>query len=243
LCWSRVIAKSTRMSRGLEVTRLGWLLACVAGLGCSGSRAPEGGAQSPAPPLQLPEVARGALRPVATFAAIAEPAQRSQALFGEISRVLLHPRCLNCHVAGDTPAQGAVLALHEPPVTRGPEDRGVVGMECTTCHQDRNLELSRVPGAPDWRLPPRNMAWVGKTAPEICAQLKDPARNGQRGLAAIVEHSHEDPFVAWGWHPGFDRETPPGSQEEFAQLVEAWVASGAECPATGERAPSTQGGI
>jgi hypothetical protein len=233
------------MFRGHKLIRLAGLLACAGGLGCSGSRVPESGAQSPgAPRVQLPEVARGALRPVATFAAIEDPAQRSQALFGEISRVLLHPRCLNCHVDGDSPAQGAMLAIHDPPVTRGPEDRGIVGMECTTCHQDRNLELSRVPGAPDWRLPPRNMAWVGKTTSELCAQLKDPARNGKRELAAIVEHSRKDPLVAWGWHPGFEREAPPGSQAEFGDLVEAWVASGASCPTTGERAPSgTPGGI
>lgn len=238
------------MFRGHSLTRLGWLLACASALSCSGSRAPEGGAQSPgASTLRLPEVAPGALRPVATFAAIPDPVQRSQALFGEMSRVLLHPRCLNCHVDGDSPAQGVTLALHDPPVTRGPEDRGVVGMECTTCHQDRNLELSRVPGAPDWRLPPRNMAWVGKTPSELCEQLKDPARNGKRELAAIVEHSHKDPLVAWGWHPGFDRESAPGSQEEFADLVDAWVASGASCPPVGDRGPGqrapsgAQGGI
>ena len=39
---------------------------------------------------------------------------------------------------------------------RGPEDRGVVGMECTSCHQDKNVELARVPGAPNWHLAPRS---------------------------------------------------------------------------------------
>jgi hypothetical protein len=158
-------------------------------------------------------------------------------LFTELARVLLHPRCVNCHVEGDSPAQGAHFEPHEPPVLRGPEDRGVVGMECESCHQDRNLELSRVPGAVGWKLPPRAMAWHDKTPSELCAQLKDPVRNGKRGLADIVEHSRRDPLVGWGWQPGFERQPAPGSQAEFAALVAAWVSSGAECPEPTEAVP------
>jgi hypothetical protein len=44
---------------------------------------------------------------------------------------------MNCHPDGDTPHQRA-LELHDPPVVRGPNDNGVAGMECTTCHQDRH---------------------------------------------------------------------------------------------------------
>lgn len=182
------------------------------------------------PGAALPPVGERELRPLAAFGSLPEGPARSQALFGELARVLLHPRCVNCHVQGESPAQGDYLALHDPPVVRGHEGRGVVGMECSTCHQDRNLELSRVPGAMGWRLPPAEMAWEGKSPAELCAQLKDPARNGQRGLADLVEHSRRDALVAWGWQPGFDRRPPPGSQAEFAELVSAWVDSGAACP-------------
>lgn len=203
-------------------------------LGCGSPAKPGVGPQSAQqaalPPL--PPVAEHELRPLAAFASLDEPV-RSQALFNEVARVLLHPRCVNCHVQGESPAQGDYLALHDPPVVRGHEGRGVVGMECSTCHQDRNLELSRVPGAEGWRLPPVEMAWEGKSPAELCAQLKDPARNGQRGLAELVEHSRRDALVAWGWEPGFDRKPPPGSQAEFAALVAAWVESGAACPEPG----------
>ena len=45
--------------------------------------------------------------------------------------MLLHPRCANCHPNGDVPAQGMQMTPHQPPVTRGPDSHGVVGMECT----------------------------------------------------------------------------------------------------------------
>jgi len=67
-------------------------------------------------------------------------AQRSRALFVEASQVMLHPRCANCHPAGDSPLQGERGQLHDPPVQRGPESHGIVGLECTSCHQDHNLE-------------------------------------------------------------------------------------------------------
>lgn len=190
-----------------------------------------GGKQSPPRATAAPPPARaGELHAVADFDGIADRTARSRALFAEASRVILHPRCVNCHPSGDTPHQRFAMELHDPPVVRGPHDKGVPGMECTTCHQDRNQELTRVPGAPDWHLAPIEMAWVGKSAAYICNQLKDPARNGGRTLAQVVDHSAHDPLVGWGWHPGADREPVPGTQAQFGALVAAWVETGAECP-------------
>lgn len=205
--------------------------AAAALLSCGGSR------HSSEPPRPLPAVADGQLRAVSDFDVIADRAQRSRALFSEASRVLLHPRCVNCHPDGDSPHQGMELALHDPPVTRGPEGRGVVGMQCGSCHQDRNQPLSRVPGAPSWHLAPREMAWVGKSVGHVCRQIQDPSRNGGKSLAEIVEHSAHDELVAWGWEPGADREPAPGSQAEFAALMAAWVETGAECPDDEESEP------
>jgi hypothetical protein len=181
-------------------------------------------------PVELPAVAPGELRPVADFDGIADRGARSRALFVEMSRVLMHPRCLNCHPNGDVPHQRMEMTLHDPPVTRGPDDRGVVGMECAGCHQDRNQPLTRVPGAPEWHLAPIEMAWVGKSARQICEQMKDPARNGGKSLAQLVEHNGHDELVGWGWAPGADREPAPGTQAAFGALTAAWVDTGAECP-------------
>lgn len=170
---------------------------------------------------------------MAAFAGYADRSQRSRALFLEASRVLLHPRCSNCHPSGDEPLQRDGRP-HDPPVVRGPEDRGFVGVECTSCHQDRNQSLTRVPGAPGWHLAPLSMAWVGKDPHAVCEQLKDPARNGNKTLPQIAHHAAHDALVGWGWAPGEGREPAPGSQAEFGALIAAWMDSGAECPAPGD---------
>jgi hypothetical protein len=103
-------------------------------------------------------------------------------------------------------------------------------MHCDGCHQDRNLDLARVPGAPNWHLAPRIMAWVGKSPGAVCEQLKDPKRNGGRTLAQIVEHNTHDELVAWGWNPGWEREPAPGTQERFGSIIAEWVRTGAQCP-------------
>jgi hypothetical protein len=189
-----------------------------------------GGATPPAPaaPPKPPSSERE-LRAPEEFSSIADTRERSSALFLEASRVILHPRCTNCHPADDTPRQRNG-ELHDPPIARGDDDHGVPALRCSSCHQDTNVELARVPGAPDWRLAPKGMAWLGKTPPQICEQLKDSARNGGRTLAAVAEHSAHDKLVAWGWAPGSGRPAAPGSQERFAALVSAWIATGAVCP-------------
>lgn len=211
------------MKHGPWMIRLSLCAAAIGYASCGGSRA-----KPPPPPLR--EVPAGELRAVAEFAAIGDRADRSRALFLEMSRVIQHPRCANCHPADDSPRQRQLMERHDPPVTRGPDGHGVVGMECGTCHQDRNQPLTRVPGAPGWHLAPIEMAWIGKTPAQICAQIKDPARNGGKSLAQIVEHNTRDALVAWGWAPGADREPAPGTQAQFGALSAAWVETGAECP-------------
>jgi hypothetical protein len=46
------------------------------------------------------------LRPAVSFESIPDPSARSRALFSEISKVLMNPRCMNCHPVGDRPTQG-----------------------------------------------------------------------------------------------------------------------------------------
>lgn len=178
-----------------------------------------------APPQSPPADLRGP----AAFLEIEDVRARSAALFAEASRVLLHPRCVNCHPAGDQPLQGEEGRLHEPWVRRGAGGLGAVGMRCGTCHDDQNFDPGRVPGAPHWRLAPAEMAWEGLTAAAICEQLKDRERNGGRSLEEIVEHMRRDELVGWGWAPGAGREPAPGSQELLGDLIAAWVETGAVC--------------
>src|ERR1700676_4266239 len=54
-----------------------------------------------------------------SFSAIGDTETRSAAMFAELGKVLVHPRCVNCHPAGDRPHQGIEGRLHQPPVQRG----------------------------------------------------------------------------------------------------------------------------
>jgi hypothetical protein len=168
------------------------------------------------------------LAPVSSFDRIAEKDKRAVALFQEAGKVIMHPRCLNCHPKDDSPRQGEAMRLHEPPVERGAGGMGPAAMRCFTCHGAANFE--RVPGNPAWLLAPREMAWMDNSLGQICEQIKDPKRNGGKTLAQIVEHMAEDKLVGWGWDPGMGRTAAPGTQKEFGALIKAWADSGAHCP-------------
>jgi hypothetical protein len=165
-----------------------------------------------------------------SFDAIGDTAARSAALFTEAGKVLTHARCVNCHPAGDRPRQGDLRRLHQPPIARGEDGFGLPAMRCPICHQAANFEPGRVPGNRVWHLAPIEMAWEGKTLAEICAQIKDPARNGGRSLDEIVHHIGTDHLVGWAWTPGAGRQPAPGTQSETGALLDAWVNTGAVCP-------------
>jgi len=171
------------------------------------------------------------LRSPDSFASIGDRTERSRALFQEAGKVIQHPRCTNCHPAGDRPTQGSDMHPHLPMVVRGTDDHGAVGMQCSTCHQAANYEASGVPGHPLWHVAPKSMAWQNRSLADICEQIKDTRRNGGKSLAAIHEHMARDSLVGWGWAPGGQREPAPGTQEQFGALIQAWIETGAACPA------------
>ena len=138
-----------------------------------------------------PDPASG-LKPVGDFASIADEKQRSLALFGEAGKVIASARCMNCHPAGDRPAQGDDRHPHLPLVVRGIDGFGAVGMRCTTCHGPENFDPARLPGHPEWHLAPIEMAWAGKSLGEICEQIKDPKRNGGKSMDDLVHHMAEE---------------------------------------------------
>ncbi len=125
------------------------------------------------------------LKTVASFATITDRSARSAALFTEAARVIQHPRCLNCHPADRTPTQGDNLHPHVPNMRADAEGHGPAGMPCNTCHQAQNTPtnvrpIETIPGHAHWMLAPISMGWQGMKTGEICAQIKDPARNGNR---------------------------------------------------------------
>ncbi len=149
------------------------------------------------------------------------------------SQVLLNPRCMNCHPAGDAPLQGDESHTHIMRVKRGLAGMGEGGLWCSTCHQTPNLPGPHMPpGGPGWQLPTRDMPMVfeKKTPRELCQQMKDPAQNGNRNLAEVLDHVRTAPLVLWGWHPGEGRVPVSIPHEVFVKNMTEWVDKGAACP-------------
>jgi hypothetical protein len=74
------------------------------------------------------------------------------------------------------------------------------------------------------------MLWEGRSAQQICEQVKDPARNGGRHTPEqIIEHMKTYPLVLWAWSPGTGRALPPLSHEKFVEALDAWVKAGMPC--------------
>lgn len=208
------------MRRDILIATAG-VFAAVAGLGIAQSSF---GKAAPARPVPVD------LRPVSAFDSIKDPAKRSVALFEEAGKVISSPRCMNCHPRDDRPTQYDTMRPHVPWVVRGADGHGAPGLRCDTCHQAENFDVSGVPGAPNWSLAPAEMAWQGKTLAQICVQIQDPRRNGGKDKAALVHHMAQDELVGWGWRPGGGRTPAPGTQKQFGELVQAWLATGGHCP-------------
>jgi hypothetical protein len=178
------------------------------------------------------QTAAGDLRPAADFAGIADRNARAIALIQEAGKVLQHPRCVNCHPAGDSPRQTDQRRAHQPLVGRGAAGHGAPTLACNTCHGPANFDPAHVPGHPEWHLAPLAMAWEGRSLGQVCEQIKDRARNGDRDMAALLHHLSEDTLVGWAWTPGFGRTPAPGTQARFGEIMQAWADAGAACPAS-----------
>lgn len=153
--------------------------------------------------------------------------------FQGVYQVLMSPRCLNCHPAGDRPLQGEDSHVHAMNVRRGADGKGISALRCANCHQDKNLPgLHMPPGNPQWGLPPARMKMVfqGRTPRQLARQLLDLRQNGGKTRQQLLAHVASDSLVLGGWHPGDGRALPPLSHAAFARLFTQWLATGAYAP-------------
>ncbi|MGH9873675.1 MAG: hypothetical protein ACRD9S_14600 [Pyrinomonadaceae bacterium] len=169
----------------------------------------------------------------------------ARAAFIDAYKVLMSPRCLNCHPVGDFPLQGDDSLPHLYRVRRGEDGNGVYSMKCSNCHQAANQRgMNMPPGAPSlsrngsldatprWRLPSAKtpMVFQGRTPSQLCRQLKNPTQNGGMTPERLIVHVATDPLVLWGWNPGEGRTKPPLTHDKFVASVEEWLEKGGACP-------------
>jgi hypothetical protein len=160
-----------------------------------------------------------------------------------IEAVVTHPRCANCHVGSDNVPMWTVAGEnkarpHGMNIHADDSRIGTKGLACSTCHMT-SIAPNDVPHAPphvglQWQLAPVAFVWFGKSGADICAQVRDPNRNGNRDAAGLVAHLRNDAaehgFVPWAWNPGGGRSTPPGTFEDHVKDVAMWGAAGLPCP-------------
>ncbi|QIP14178.1 cytochrome c [Spirosoma aureum] len=178
------------------------------------------------------QVSTTLMRTKAVAAPIKKDSVTSVKAFASVYKVLMSPRCMNCHPAGDIPLQGDDNHLHTMAPRRGTDGKGIYAMKCANCHQPTNTPgLHTPPGNPDWHLPPATMRMVfqGRTPQQLAKQLVDPKLNGGKNMEKLLEHA-DDGLVLAGWNPGEGRTLPPLSHADFKKAWTTWLKTGAYAP-------------
>ena len=121
-----------------------------------------------------PPVSEGGVVSAPRSASGEAPAQEPPTPFDLMMDVLTHPRCVNCHPAGDQPRVADGSLAHGYGVQRGADNHGAPALRCSTCHQEANNRDSGVPGAPEWSLAPPSMRWEGLSREDIARSMLDP---------------------------------------------------------------------
>ena len=162
------------------------------------------------------------------------------AAWDSVYSVLTYPRCINCHTATNYPQQGDERRRHFANVIRGPEGKGVAGLNCASCHQEKNSDATGVPGGHNWHLAPLSMRWQDLndrklTSAEVCRALIDRKKNHGLDGPGLLKHHEEEPLVLWAWDPGRRpdgtlRALPPLTHAQFVEATRRWVAAGTPCP-------------
>lgn len=173
--------------------------------------------------------------------AVAQSADAGLAAWSRIYEVVSHPRCANCHVGESDrpmwsgPSYGGSRP-HGMNIRAGDSRIGAESLPCRTCHVTTSLPVDNsaphaAPQVSDaWRLAPVEADWFGRSSAFICAQLRDPDRNGDRTVAELADHLEHDVILHWAWKPGGGREPAPYNlKSHIADLME-WGATGQPCP-------------
>lgn len=165
--------------------------------------------------------------------------------WARIYEVASHPRCSNCHTgASDRPMWSGPsygkTRVHGMNIRAGESRIGAEYIPCQTCHTTKSEDWDNANAMPHtaprvamfWQLAPVEADWFGRSSVQICEQLRDPARNGDRDMLALAEHLDHDLILHWAWNPGGGREPAPYSLQEHVNDILIWGVAGMPCPAS-----------
>ena len=163
------------------------------------------------------------------------------AAWSRIYEVVSHPRCANCHTgASDRPMwSGPSYGRSRPHgmnIRAGESRIGAETLPCRTCHvttletPDNSVPHAAPQVSDAWRLAPVEADWFGRSSAFICAQLRDPERNGGRTVAELMDHLEHDVILHWAWSPGGGRQPAPYNLKTHVDDLKEWGDAGQPCP-------------
>ena len=165
--------------------------------------------------------------------------------WSRIYEVTSHPRCANCHTGPSDrpmwsgPSYGTTRP-HGMNIRAGESRIGAEYVPCQTCHTTKDEDWDNANAMPHaaprvamfWQLAPVEAGWFGRSSVEICEQLRDPDRNGDRDMLELAEHLDHDLILHWAWEPGGGREPAPYSLQDHVDDILIWGTAGFPCPDT-----------
>ncbi|ESY63477.1 hypothetical protein X743_33075 [Mesorhizobium sp. LNHC252B00] len=147
------------------------------------------------------------------------------------------PRCADRRVVDDRPrwsgAHYGGTRVHAFNVQSGVDGSGFgnPGLCCTTRHLSSYSNiLHGQPGTDGWHLASTKMARFGRSSPEFCTRIKDPAAsNGGHSLQDVALYARDDKLAAWGWARWRSRVSARLGGRHIRD-DRKWIATRASCP-------------
>jgi hypothetical protein len=128
--------------------------------------------------------------------------------------------------------------IHGMAINAGDSRIGAETLSCNACHQTSTRPNTVPHAAPhtgmDWRLAPVEFQWTDRSSAEICAQMRDPDRNGGRDEAGLIEHILHDAeligFITWSFDPGAGRARPRAACRRIWRIWRSGPPPGCRVP-------------
>jgi hypothetical protein len=145
----------------------------------------------------------------------------------------LHARCLNCHHFNADDGMGSQPLPGESPTSSRHRD-----LKDGNCHDCHTHAVTGVPPAfQQWKAPPIDMDWTGKSAQETCQLIKQGNQGEFGEPPRMAEHLKHDRLIAWALTRGRVppagnpqvKDRVPGDRREWIAQVEAWINGGMRC--------------
>jgi hypothetical protein len=144
-----------------------------------------------------------------------------------------HARCMNCHHFNAADGMGSQPLPGEAPTS--PRHRDLKDGDCHACHTHA---VTGVPPAfQQWKAPPTEMDWIGKSAAETCQLIKQAKQGEFSDPTRMTEHLKHDRLITWALARGRVppagnpqvRDRVPGDRQEWITQVDAWINGGMRC--------------